>query len=285
MALKGITPSVVQKFLNERSEFGNLRNGGPLSAKSIKNMRVVLDVALKQATAEGLIDSNPVPLTAIKHVRAKRVEALTDSEQKSLEEHLFKSNSPYSRAEIFGMFTGARRGEICALCWKNYDQNSGTIYIERTVKRLKINGAEPNNKNKTELVFCSVKSDSSERSLAIPPFLEEVINKQNAFFAEKFGRYPSEDDYIFFSSTGGVMDPDNLTHYHNSVMNNLGLKHKKFHALRHTFATRGIENGIDVSTMSGLLGHADTTTTTHFYIRPREAAMQKAMLGIKPIST
>lgn len=281
--LSEITPSLIQKFFNERSAHGNLRTSGPLSAKSIKNMRVVLDVALKQAVAEGYITANPVPLTAIKHVRAKRVEALTDEEQKVLEEYLFKSSSPLSRAEICALFTGARRGEICALCWKDYNEKSGTIHIERTVKRLK-RGPHESDTTKTELVFCPVKSDSSDRSLALPEFLENIIKEQKSSFKEKFGRYPSENDYIFFSTSGGIIDPDNLTRYHNSLLKKLGLSHKKFHALRHTFATRGIENGIDVSTMSGLLGHADTTTTTHFYISPRESAMQKAMLGIKPVS-
>ena len=129
-----------------------------------------------------------------------------------------------------------------------------------------------------------MKSDSSERSPALPEFLINIIKEQKVLFKEKFGRKPSESDYIFFSSTGRIIDPDNLTRYHTSVLKKLGLNHKKFHALRHTFATRGIENGIDVSTMSGLLGHADTTTTTHFYIRPGESAMQKVMLGIKPVS-
>ena len=283
VSLSEITPSLIQRFFNERAAHGNLRIGGPLSAKSIKNMRVVLDVALKQAVAEGYIAANPVPLTAIKHVRTKRVEALTDEEQRTLEEHLFKSNSPLSRAEIFALFTGARRGEVCALCWKDYDERIGTIHIERTVKRLKKDSSGTGTA-KTELVFYPVKSDSSDRSLALPEFLINIIEGQKVSFKEKFGRCPSANDHIFFSTVGGIIDPDNLTRYHNSILKKLGLNHKKFHALRHTFATRGIENGIDVSTMSGLLGHADITTTTHFYIRPRESAMQKAMLGIKPIS-
>lgn len=282
--LSEITPSILQKFFNDRADHGNLRNGGPLSPKSVKNMRVILDVAFKHAIAEGQIPANPVPLTAIKHVRSKRVEALTDSEQEALENHLFESDNPYSRAEIAALFTGARRGEICALCWRNYDETNNEIHFETTVKRLKVTDIN-SSKNKTELVFCSVKSDSSDRTLALPPFMQEILDAQRDLYKAKFGYSPGEDNFIFFSKNGGVMDPDNLSHYHNKVFNKLGLKHKKFHALRHTFATRGIENGIDVSTMSGLLGHADVTTTTHFYIRPRDAAMQRAMLAIRPVSS
>ena len=81
-----------------------------------------------------------------------------------------------------------------------------------------------------------------------------------------------------------MVDPDNLTHYFARLLKKLGLPHVKFHAMRHTFATRAIENGIDVATVSGLLGHADVTTTTHFYVQPREAAMDQAMRRITPVS-
>lgn len=71
--------------------------------------------------------------------------------------------------------------------------------------------------------------------------------------------------------------------YFSRLLCKLGLEHVKFHAIRHTFATRAIENGIDVSTVSGILGHADVTTTTHFYVRPREKAMNRVMQSITPV--
>ena len=281
--LTDVTTSVLQKFLNTESTCGNLRDGGPLSAKSIKNMRVVLDVAMKQAVAEGKIPANPVPLTAIKHVKSKRVEDMTDKEQSMLEELLFGRSDNYSNAELMAMYTGARRGEICAMRWGNYNAAKGTVHIEETVKRLTNRGAKPD-EPKTKLVFCSVKTDSSDRVLKLPPFLQDIIEQQRAMFVTQFGCFPTADDFIFFSAQGTVLDPDNLSHYHDKLLKELGLEHKKFHALRHTFATRGIENGIDVSTMSGLLGHAEVTTTTHYYVHPRDAAMENAMMGICPVS-
>ena len=71
--------------------------------------------------------------------------------------------------------------------------------------------------------------------------------------------------------------------YFSRLLCKLGLGHAKFHAIRHTFAARAIENGIDVSTVSGILGHADVTTTTHFYVRPCEKAMNRAMQSITPV--
>ena len=73
-----LTPRVLQQFLNQQARNGNLRDHGPLSTKSMRNMRVVLDVALKQAMAEGIIQNNPVPLTVVKSVRSHRMQIIID---------------------------------------------------------------------------------------------------------------------------------------------------------------------------------------------------------------
>ena len=136
--------------------------------------------------------------------------------------------------------------------------------------------------NKTELVFNEVKTESSERTLVMPPVVQQMLREQKCRFAQQF-HMPREDDFIIFSKAGGMIDPDNLQHYFARLLHKLGLEHVKFHAIRHTFATRAIENGVDVSTVSGILGHADVTTTTHFYVRPREKAMNRAMENIRPV--
>ena len=79
------------------------------------------------------------------------------------------------------------------------------------------------------------------------------------------------------------MDPDHLSSYWGDVLDGLGLPHVRFHDIRHTFATRAIEQGIDVATVSGILGHADATTTTHYYVHPRDASMRRAMAGVTPV--
>jgi integrase len=281
--LRKITTAEIQQFFNFKATAGSLK-GGPLSPKSVKNMRVIFNLAMKQAVIEGHIRENPVPMTAIKRVRTKRVEALADEDLAILEAYLYSLASSISRAELFNMHLGIRRGETCSLRFGNYNATKGTIHIEETVKRLPNHDAQPGD-CKTKLVFNAVKSDSSDRILTLPFFLRDIIDEQRSLFVEQFGRLPSANDFIFFSTKGTLIDPDDLTHFHNDVLKKLGLEHKKLHALRHTFATRGIENGIDVSTMSGILGHADVTTTVHFYVRPRDAAMEKAMLGIRPVST
>ncbi len=281
LTLKKLTPRVIQRFLNEQARSGNLRTGGPLSTKSMRNMRVVLDVALKQALAEDLIQSNPVPLTVVKSCRTPKPQVMTDEMQEALEKYLFEHKNRFHPAILLALYTGMRRGEICALRWKDYDERTGRLSVRETVRRLTNYDARPG-EPKTKLVFNEVKTDSSERELSMPPILREVLHQQKLRFTREH-HVPTGDDFIFFSTTGGVLDPDNLQHYFSDLLKKLGLEHVKFHAIRHTFATRAIENGIDVSTVSGILGHADVTTTTHFYVHPRDKAMSRAMQTIAPI--
>lgn len=279
--LNSITSRMLQHFFNDQAKNGNKRTGGALSAKSMRNMRVVLDVAFKQALSEGLIGSNPVPLTVIKACKNKKLQVMTDEMQYQLECFLFENENNYHPAILCDLYTGMRRGEICALRWKNYNEITGRLTICETVRRLNNYDAklgEP----KTMLVFNDVKTDSSQRELVMPPVLQEILRNQKEKFARQF-HMPGQDDFIFFSSTGGVIDPDNLQHYFSRLLKQLGLEHVKFHAIRHTFATKAIEDGIDAATVSGILGHADVTTTTHFYVHPREKAMAQAMKSIAPI--
>lgn len=281
LPLNEITSRKLQQFFNRQAIEGNKRTGGALSTKSMRNMRVVLDVALKQALAEDLIGSNPVPLTVIKSCKTKKLEVMTDEMQEKLEEYLFQNENRFHPAILLALYTGLRRGEICALRWSDYNEATGRLNVHETVRRLNNYDAKPG-EPKTKLVFNDVKTESSQRELLMPPVIQEILRKQKVRFAKEH-RIPSGDDFIFFSTNGGVLDPDNLQHYFSDLLEKLGLEHVKFHAIRHTFATRAIENGIDVSTVSGILGHADVTTTTHFYVHPRDKAMALAMQSITPI--
>lgn len=277
-----LTPRVLQRFFNEQARTGNLRSGGPLSTKSLRNMRAVLDVALKLATAEELMPSNPVPLTAIKSVKSRRVQVMTNEAQSVLETYLFDHFGHKEAGILLALYTGMRLGEICALRWKNYDARSGMLCIESTVRRI-VSDAADALAPKTQLVFGSVKTTSSERALYMPQVVQQILAMQRKRFVREFGYAPSGEDFIIFNRCGRLMDPDNLSHYFARILRKLGLEHVKFHAMRHTFATRAIENGVDVATVSGLLGHADVTTTTHFYVHPRDEAMRNAMRGVAPV--
>lgn len=284
LRLNKLTTPVVQQFLNNAAEHGNLRTGGPLSAKSIKNMRVVLDVCCKRAVAEGYMAANPVPATVYKHCTAKRVQVMSDADQQVLENWLFRDLSLLNAGITLGLYTGMRLGEVCAARWRNYDFYTGCLHVEETLRRISNYDDSLEYGKRTQLVFSPAKTDSSNRKLFLAEIVQDLMVFQYERFQELFGRTPGGDDFIIFNSKGDCMDPDNLSHYFGDVLAGLNLPHVKYHALRHTFATRAVEKGVDIATVSGLLGHADVTTTLHYYVHPREESMRQAMAAASSVS-
>ena len=191
-----ISAKMLQRFFNEQARTGNLRNHGPLSTKSMRNMRVVLDVAFKQAVSEDVVSHNPVPLTAIKSCRTRRPEIMTDEMQERLERYLFTTRNIYHPGIVLALYTGLRRGEVCALRWRNYNEATGKLTVEQTVRRLPNYDAAAG-ANKTELVFNEVKTESSERTLVMPPVVQQMLREQKCRFAQQF-HMPREDDFIIF---------------------------------------------------------------------------------------
>lgn len=272
--LEQITSAMLQRCLNQEAAHGNLRNGGPLSPKSVRNIRTALSTCFSVAVSQGLLSANPVAGTIVRRSPKPTVETMEDREAEILENFLYSDDNLMNAPILFAAKTGVRRGEVAALRWVDYDPQRGYLHIHHTVKRLPTNRPEG---PKTELVFGPAKSESSNRNLALPPELSELLEYQLTRYRRMFGRDPEDSDFIFYSAAGGIIDPDNLTHYFADVLSALHLKHVKFHALRHTFATRAVEQGIDVETVSGLLGHTDVTTTTHYYLHPRQEAMNQAL--------
>jgi integrase len=167
MPLDEITTAVIQTVLNEEAEHGNLRDNGPLSAKSLKNMRVALDVCCKRAVAEGHMDSNPVPGTVLKRCPTKRVEVMTNENQAVLERYLmnYDRNSSLDAGTSLGLHTGMRLGEVCALKWGHYDPREGCLHIQETIRRVSNYEEDAAYGSRTALVTTRVKTDASDRTL------------------------------------------------------------------------------------------------------------------------
>ena len=271
--LSAVTAPVLQEFFNEEARHGNLRNRGPLSSKSLKNLRTAVSACLSQAVSSGLLGANPVSGTVIRRTPRKQVEVMTEEDLEKLLAFLEQDGNRMNPALRFAAKLGLRRGELCALRFGDYDSR-GFLHVRNTVKRLKV--LEGEGTNKTQLVLNPVKSDASDRSFSLPPDLVEVVEQQREEFARHYG-IPGSEDYIFFDNAGTMIDPDNLSHYFSDVLAGLGLPHVKLHALRHTFASRAVELGVDIETVSGLLGHADVSITSFYYLHPRQQAMNDAL--------
>lgn len=281
--LEKVNTGTLQQFLNREAASGNLKTGGPLSPKSVKNMRVVLDVALKAAVQEGRLSANPVPGTVIRKVCRKPIDPMSDEMQKTLEKFLFRDSNLQNVGILLALYTGCRLGEICALRWRDVNWQRRELHIRQTVKRLPRSHPKPG-ETSTELVFSATKGRDGSRRIAVPSVVFAILQMQSRRHKVLFGPLEPEG-FVVYNGQDQMTDPDNLSHYFSEVEERLHLPHARFHDLRHTFACRAVECGMDILTICGMLGHANVATTQAFYLHPRLDAMHREVDCITPLSS
>lgn len=225
-----------------------------LSAKSINDALIVLGLAFKYAEEEYEITT---PKIRYLKEEKKNMRVLSVDEQLQLTTYLNSNMDIHKFGILLALYTGIRVGELCALQWE--DITDEYIKIEKTMTRVKADNG------KTEIKIGSPKSDSSKRLIPTPQCLLPLINQ--------------------FRNTGYVLSTEKLDYTEPRLMQikfekiiaECGLDKTNFHALRHTFATRCIEAGVDVKTLSEMLGHSDVKTTLNKYVHSSFELKQQSM--------
>jgi integrase len=149
------------------------------------------------------------------------------------------------------LYTGIRVGELCGLQWDDIDLASGVMRIRRTVQRIQSDAAD----SKTALVYSAPKSNTSARTIPLPAMLIVLLQRH---------RSRRDCDFVL-SHNGNPVEPRNVQHHFKRLLGIADIKDVGFHATRHTFATRALESGFDVKTLSEILGHANATITLKQY--------------------
>ena len=163
-----------------------------------------------------------------------------------------ESENPFELGILVCAFTGLRVGELCGLKWQDIDFKNEVLHIERTVSRIICN---QDSAEKTEILIGSPKTDYSKRDIPIPDFLLTILKI-----------YRRESSYYLLTGTLNCMEPRNVQKRFKTLLKRCGIPNRKFHALRHSFATMCIEKGFDIKTLSELLGHASVKTTMDIYV-------------------
>lgn len=253
LRVRNLTTSTIIKFTDLQLHHGN-KNSGPLTKKTVNDILLILKMALKYAKMTYNITIPHIPL-----LRDSKKEAATLDEQdvSRLIEYLSEDIDLIKFGILLALYTGMRIGEVCALKWTDVKENH--IYVSKTLYRLSENG-------KTHLYYTDPKSSSSIRVIPIHQNLIPFIQQ-----------FRKTEGFILQKDNGKVIEPRLLQIKFKKIIHELNIEHATFHTLRHTFATRCIEVGFDVKTLSEILGHSDVKTTLNRYVHSSFNLKQKNM--------
>lgn len=260
--------------------------GGRLNGNTVQHYHRMLSSVFTKAVQWGLVVENPCKRAEAPKAQEVDVRALEEKDVVRLLEALQDAPTQYSVITQLALLTGARRGEICALRWSDIDMGAGTISIERTLQHIPGKGT----------VFNPPKTKRSRRCVKVGPdcvqLLQEYRQHQKAerfkIGSEWVRRVEIEgkrveNDLLFTKWNGAPMDPDDVTTWFGRFLAAHNLPAVHFHSLRHTNASLLIAAHVPVTTVSGRLGHAKTSTTTDIYagfIRSADAAAAEALTGV-----
>lgn len=277
--LQDVTPVIVQNFYNQKFESGRADGKGGLSAKTIRNMHNMIHQAFEQAKVNGIIMNNPADGAVIPRQEKKEMRVLSVQEQKALLSVLHIHRLGF--AILFDLATGLRIGELCALKWSDVNFNKRTIKISRTLQRIKKSKLEQiYGESTTAIIEGNVKTNSGFREIPLPDKIFEklLVHRQKQIDEiNYYGGFYNDKGYIFTMPLGTCVEPHTMRDAFEFLLKEADIKHANFHALRHTFATRAIENGVNVKTLSDILGHSQVQITMDLYCHTSLDLMRDSM--------
>jgi len=258
--LEKLTSLELQKFYKKLLEKGRVdrleskHQSKGLSAKTVRNIHQIISSAMKLAQEQKLISTNPADGCALPRLEHREMQTLPVEQLQSFLREA--RDSGVFELYYLELATGLRRGELLGLKWEDIDLERGDLRVRRQIAR--ING---------EVVEAPLKTKNAYRTL---PLAEDTIG-----VLEAQRKKTGSSQWLFPSTTGGPISPDSVLHMLHRVLKRAGLPRVRFHDLRHTFATLALQNGVDVKTVSGMLGHFSAGFTLDTYAHVTTASQRQ----------
>ena len=251
--LDSITYDFIESHCNLLLISGGKKGKG-LSAKTVTDVLSIIRNVLKFAIKKGMYVPCDVSSIQVKQT-ATPMRVLSKTEQEQLCKYILEEPEPCNIGILVCLFTGLRVGEICALRWEDVSFSDQTIHVHHTLQRVQNKFSDG---AKTKIIVTTPKSSYSIRIIPIPEELSLILA---AYKKSSVGYLLTNDDCKF-------VEPRTMQNKFKKALKASGIESVNFHAIRHTFATRCVELGFDVKSLSEILGHATVNITMNRYVHP-----------------
>lgn len=246
-----LTPLILQRFTTVLLQSGNIKTGKELSANSVNGIINVIQNSLKVAYAIGQISEYTADKIKRPKAREKKVTCFTPTEQKQIEQAVLNGNSAKMFGVVLCLYTGLRIGELLALEWNDINFQKGIMLVSKSCYDGK------DDRGRFARITDTPKTETSIREIPFPkqlvPYLRNLKNNGRSV-------------YVVASDSDKIISVRAYQRSFELFLKRHHIPHKGFHSLRHTFATRALECGMDVKTLSEILGHKNPMITLNRYV-------------------
>ncbi len=251
--VKDLTEEMIQKNVCKWQTEGS-NHGRTIKKSTISNLIMLIRQIIKYGIKKNIILPFEPEISYLPETIETKLKTFTDMEQSEIINAVISDLSFKSFGILLSLSTGIRIGELCALRWNNFDNVQNTIIIQNTLQRVYDKNMQP----PTRIITGNPKTAKSVRFIPLSKKLQEIL-----------GQLPSIncDGYVLTNNLT-FMEPRTFRRFYKNFLQKHNIKYLNFHCLRHSFATRLIQNGADYKCVSELLGHASINTTLNMYVHP-----------------
>lgn len=248
-----ISTQLIEGFIRAQLDSGRLDGKGGLSPKMVTDMLTIIKSSMEYARYNGFSIICDLRRLTIKK-KDKEMRVLTQTEQSALVSVLLANIDRYKFGVLLSLYTGIRIGELCALRWEDINISTATLKVRKTMQRIQDTSVGA--KTKTKVIITEPKSQCSIRDIPLPQFIVDTAGKLVA--------HPKA--FVLSGDKNRYVEPRTMQNRFKAYVKESKIEDANYHALRHTFATRCIEVGFEIKTLSEVLGHANVNITLNRYV-------------------
>lgn len=253
IGVENLNEEIIQKSVYQWQTMSN-KYGRGIKKSTISNLVMLIRQIMKYGSKKGIIPPFKFEIFYLPETNESKSKTFTNKEQDMIIEAVLSDLSFKSFGILLSLNTGIRIGELCALRWSDIDNIQNVMTIHNTLQRVYDKNAQP----KTKIIIGSPKTLESTRSIPLSKRLCDVIEKLPKINC---------NGYIL-TNNSSHMEPRTFRRFYKNFLIKHNITYLNFHCLRHSFATRLIQNGADYKCVSELLGHSNINTTLNMYVHP-----------------